>query len=165
MNYQEKLLELAKKEGIQGLKGEKFEDIYNKVFFKLLSENKQLNQAIEFKDKYFYELNDKYIEMKKGYKNLLEENENYKSANKSLGNFRVSLEEKVDKQKSYISELEYQSMEQAKTEESLREIIDNYRKGIKDSNIQLAEFKGIEEKLKGEIANLKQILKAVTYLL
>lgn len=98
-------------------------------------------------------------------KQLRNDNEEYKLANISLGNFRQKLENEIDKQKSYISELEYQSMEQSKTECSLREIIDNYRKGIEDSNVQLAEFNGKEEKLKTEIANLKQLLKAVTYLL
>lgn len=48
---------------------------------------------------------------------------------------------------------------------SLEEIIDNYRKGIENSNVQLVEFKEIEEKLKSEISNLKQLLKGVTYLL
>jgi hypothetical protein len=44
INYQDKLLELAKKEGIQALQGQKLEDIYNRVFQKILKENEELKE-------------------------------------------------------------------------------------------------------------------------
>lgn len=77
MDYQEKLLELAKENGISALKGERFEVICEDIFQKLLNENKKIK----------------------------EENSDYEQSNIGLGNLRISLEEKLLKYEDDINDL------------------------------------------------------------
>lgn len=97
--------------------------------------------------------------MDKDYKSLWEDSIN---ENKALEEENINLANK-----KYDLELEILNIKNESKSKiaSLEEIIDNYRRGIENSNLQLTDYKGKEEKLKTEIANLRQILKAMASLL
>ena len=114
--------------------------------------------------------------MDKDYKSLWEdsikENKELEEENTNLANEKYDLELEMGSLVKRNKQLEDNLISKEKCNNELKskitdleEIIDNYRKGIENSNVELAVLKGKEEKLKGEVANLKQLLKAVTYLL
>jgi len=95
----------------------------------------------------------------------LEELHEYKLANISLGDFRQKLEDDISKLKSYISELEYQSMEQAKIENNLKEQINNTDRYVKSCEIYVKNEKENNERLQREVEELKQVVKDLANLL
>lgn len=112
----------------------------------------------------------------KDYKSLWEdvvkENKELEKENINIANEKYDLELEmgslVIKNKQIDDDLKYKEKQNNELKDKIKEleeIIDNYRKGIEEFNIKVAESNNKEEKLKSENVNLRQLLKAVTYLL
>jgi len=131
---------------------------YELECFRLEKENEILKDDKRQLDEWF-------TNAKNNIDTLEEENKEYKLANISLGNFRQKLENDIDKQKSYISELEYQSMEQAKKEDDLNNILTNREKEIMRMQEENDIDNAINSKLNNQIKELKNIIKILANLL
>jgi len=96
---------------------------------------------------------------------LQKDNENLINANKGLRDYIEELKDDIYKQKSYISELEYQAMEYVSKEDELKEIIRRHEIGIKNANVVISELTGKEVELKKETQRLKKIIKELAELI
>lgn len=94
MDYQEKILELAIKEGLQVLKGEKLENIYNQLFLKLIKENEDLKYIINKNTIMIEDLENMVRRVETDKYNLNIRKENLEDKNKDLEDNNESINKK-----------------------------------------------------------------------